>query len=135
MTPAERLQLMDSLAGYESRPDEISVTIPWTPHAKQRPRLGRGRRAYTPAATHRAEAAVRDAYREAVDHTPFDVPVAVLVAMEAERLHLTIRPCDDYEHRRLRGDIDNYAKTVLDALNGTAWVDDKHIRSLGAIKL
>ena len=29
--------------------------------------------------------------------------------------------------KRLRGDIDNYAKSVLDALNGVAYKDDKQI--------
>lgn len=32
---------------------------------------------------------------------------------------------------RKQGDIDNYAKTVLDALNGVVWRDDRQIRKLG----
>jgi Holliday junction resolvase RusA-like endonuclease len=31
---------------------------------------------------------------------------------------------------KLTGDIDNYAKSILDALNGVAYADDKQIVSL-----
>lgn len=36
--------------------------------------------------------------------------------------------------RTVKPDIDNLAKTVLDALNGTAWVDDKQIIDLRVTK-
>jgi cyclopropane fatty-acyl-phospholipid synthase-like methyltransferase len=36
---------------------------------------------------------------------------------------------------KLRGDIDNYAKSVLDGLNGVAYTDDKQIVSLELRKL
>jgi crossover junction endodeoxyribonuclease RusA len=35
----------------------------------------------------------------------------------------------------LRGDIDNYVKSILDALNGVAWEDDKQIIELTVKKL
>jgi len=35
---------------------------------------------------------------------------------------------------KLRGDIDNYVKTILDALNGIAWVDDNQVVKVTAIK-
>lgn len=36
---------------------------------------------------------------------------------------------------KLRGDIDNYIKTVLDALNGVAWGDDNQIVKVTAVKI
>lgn len=34
----------------------------------------------------------------------------------------------------LRGDIDNYVKTVMDALNGKAYADDRQVQKLRAAK-
>jgi len=33
-----------------------------------------------------------------------------------------------YIHGGREGDVDNYCKTLLDALNGIAWVDDRQVR-------
>lgn len=41
---------------------------------------------------------------------------------------------DRAPHAKDRGDIDNFSKTVLDALNGVAWVDDCQVYSLSATK-
>jgi len=35
-----------------------------------------------------------------------------------------------YIHGLREGDADNYAKTILDGLNGVAWVDDRQVRRL-----
>jgi len=34
----------------------------------------------------------------------------------------------------LRGDIDNYVKSIMDGLNGIAYVDDKQVRRLKVVK-
>jgi crossover junction endodeoxyribonuclease RusA len=35
---------------------------------------------------------------------------------------------------KLRGDVDNYLKTVMDGLNGVAWEDDKQVHAVVAEK-
>ena len=35
---------------------------------------------------------------------------------------------------KLRGDLDNYIKTILDALNGVAWDDDSQVVKIIGIK-
>jgi Holliday junction resolvase RusA-like endonuclease len=38
------------------------------------------------------------------------------------------------EESKLRGDVDNYVKSLLDGLNGVAYDDDKQIVNLKAFK-
>lgn len=110
--------------------------FPWKPHAKQRPRSGKGgRQSYTPAATKRAEKAIREAFEEvAGDFDPVEGSVAVQLTITPDDVKVSISQ-DDYETPwKLRGDIDNYAKTILDALNGVLYEDDKQIVYLQVMK-
>jgi len=34
----------------------------------------------------------------------------------------------------LRGDLDNYVKLLMDGLNGVAWLDDKQVTIITAVK-
>jgi Holliday junction resolvase RusA-like endonuclease len=38
------------------------------------------------------------------------------------------------EESKLRGDLDNYVKSLLDGLNGVAYEDDKQVVNLKAFK-
>jgi len=111
------------------------LDLPWVKHAKQRPRSGRGH-TYTPTATKKAEAFLLDQFMQAVgdDFEPLAIPLGVSIALKKETIDLTIFPYTEHKVRSLSGDIDNYAKTVLDALNGKAWVDDKQIERLFVVK-
>jgi Holliday junction resolvase RusA-like endonuclease len=106
----------------------VIVTIPWKKHAKQRPRQGRGH-TYTPKPTQDAEKIIRDNFIAAVgpDFKPFEGPIAVTIDMTKDQLVIEILEREPRDNNSLNGDIDNYAKTPLDALNGVAWVDDKQI--------
>lgn len=112
----------------------MNLKIPWTPHAKGRPRVTKTGQAYTPEATRRAEKAIRQAFEERYDEGPLEGPLEVTVVLRNDEFDIGVRAVGDYEHRKLRGDVDNYAKTILDALNGAAWIDDKQIRTLVVMK-
>lgn len=108
--------------------------IPWKPHAKQRPRVSNGR-AYTSAATRKAEAAIVEAYKATTAPEMLEGPLHVTIEFANDGFWIEFRTIGEYENRKLRGDIDNYAKTVLDSLNQVAYGDDAQIGSLTLVKL
>ena len=91
----------------------VSVDVPVAEVVgKQRPRHARGRgKPYTPSKTKRAEDEIRRRFKEASGGRwrLFGGPVSVCIA-------------------------DNVAKLVLDAINGTAFVDDSQVVSLSVAK-
>ena len=109
---------------------EYTFVASGRPKAKRRPRLGRGRRAYTPMQTHLAEDAVREAYGNG---PKFDGPVHVDVEFHPDHTQVTISN-DETWPSPLTADVDNLAKLVLDSLNGTAWEDDRQVHSIHARK-
>ncbi len=111
----------------------MNLTLKWRPHAKQRPRATRTGVVYTPKATKEAEAALAKQWREQNDGPPLEGPLSVRLVLADESVTITVVATDEPESRKLRGDLDNYAKTVLDALNGVAWKDDKQIKHLEVI--
>lgn len=102
----------------------------WKPKTKARPRVTKYG-TYTEKATLDAEANIRNQY----DGPLFEGPVKVSIEFTNTQVHFTIEDCEPYLNRRLNGDIDNFEKLILDSLNEKAYVDDKQIVSLTAIKL
>lgn len=101
------------------------------PKVKQRPRMTRRGRVFTPTQTLEFEALVREGW----DHEILEGDISVTIYLTKEYFEVTVEPfTKDKEKTKLRGDIDNYAKSILDGLNGTAFVDDKFIRELVVIK-
>jgi Holliday junction resolvase RusA-like endonuclease len=111
------------------------LELPWVKHAKQRPRSGRGH-TYTPTATKKAEAFLREQFLFAMpdDFTPIEQSIGVSIVLRRDNIDFQVFPYTPHEVRSLSGDIDNYAKTILDALNGVAWKDDKQIERLFVVK-
>lgn len=122
----------------------LDVVIPGEPKAKARPRFSRrSGRAYTPAATEQAEHSFQSrawlALRDKGWHHPHRGPISVEVmcvlgvpaswakAKKAQALSGELHPTG-------RPDVDNYAKLVMDALNGIAWVDDAQVVQLSVAK-
>lgn len=105
----------------------------WKPKAKARPRVTK-HGTYTDKATLDAERNLAEQYA-ASGGPKFEGPIAVTIDFSNDEVLLSIEPCEDYESRKLRGDIDNYTKLVLDALNRVAYDDDKQIVTLTIRKL
>ena len=60
--------------------------------------------------------------------TPIEGPIVVGLMMSDTDVDVTVLPCPPCMSKKLhRGDIDNYAKLIMDGLNGRAWVDDRQI--------
>lgn len=105
----------------------IAVELAWKPKAKDRPRATKSGVIYTPKATKDAEKALRDQWPAVIE--PFDEPIAVTLVVADDRVIVYIEPIKK-PLSKMRGDIDNLAKTVLDALNKVAYTDDRHIKRL-----
>ena len=103
--------------------------VPGRPKVKERPRHGRGGHVYTPRDTLEREKAVAAVYMG----PRFEGPIQVWLSFGQDHTEVIIDELDQ-EPTKLRGDIDNYAKLVLDALNGVAWIDDRQVVILTAAK-
>lgn len=118
---------------------QVTFTINTQPIAKGRPRLttrGGFARAYTPRKTADYELAVRAACAKAMaDTPPLEGPVAVV-------LDFYIQPPKSWSKRKKaappmhtgRPDLDNLTKSVLDGMNGVAWLDDGQVVIIRASK-
>ena len=95
---------------------ELKFFIPGCPVPKGRARAGAGGRFFTPKRTR--------AYEELVAWTARTQPFAIGPAPVAIRIVLQTE-------RALRGDIDNYAKAILDGMvKGQMMDDDRQVYSL-----
>jgi len=116
----------------------IEFTIPGTPVAKGRPRFarqGKRIRTYTPTKTENYEAAVRLYAIQAMrGRQIISRPVIVAIALFFE-------PPASWPKGKREGalngawyptsiDLDNSAKTLLDACNAVVWVDDRQVVEL-----
>lgn len=101
--------------------------IPVAAVAKQRARLGRRRKAFTPEKTVSFETAIRNWWRENSIHLG-DLPVGMEVEIERHGFWVRIYEMDGF-HRpiNIRGDVDNYVKSIMDGLNGVAYDDDRQV--------
>lgn len=111
-----------------------SFYVEGRPHPKERPRFAvRGGKVmtFTPPKTAAAEAKIAESYQGPM----FGVPVCVNVIFDVEGTAVVIEPIELDQPSKLRGDIDNYSKTLLDGLNGIAWSDDRLVVKLTAVKI
>jgi crossover junction endodeoxyribonuclease RusA len=92
----------------------LTLEVPGRPVPKGRPRHTKRGHTYTPAQTAQAESVIRTLAR-AQGWTPLTGRLSVALVFRTDTR---------------RGDVDNLAKLVLDALNGVAWVDDRQIDDL-----
>lgn len=92
-------------------------TIEGQPIPKARPRLGKKGYAYTPKKTKNYEALVKKS--------------AMLAIPEPLQGDLFVH-IDFYRKGKVKADIDNMVKAILDGLNKVAYADDKQVRQLFA---
>lgn len=111
----------------------LSAFVAMEPVAKGRPRVTRQGHAYTPTATvqaeHRIQEQVARTWTQPVLEGPLEVSIIVqlLKPKSAPKRRVTW-PIS-------RPDADNYAKLVLDALNGILWRDDSQVVDLRVQKV
>jgi len=108
--------------------------IPIRPQAKERPRATRNGFVYTSKRTRVYEAKIAEAYKGPLfpeDHT---FEVCLTFSDEGTQIAITAHKNPEWK-ASLRGDIDNYVKSILDALNGVAWADDNRITEITVRKL
>ena len=121
----------------------VRFTVPGAPVAKGRPRLGtiKGQaRAFTPAKTRAYEAEVRHYAAEAMRGRAL---IEGAVAVEVTAFLPIPKSMPKRDRARIgaavfpttRPDVDNYLKSVLDALNGVVIHDDAQVVTATAAKL
>lgn len=64
----------------------------------------------------------------------FEGEIAVHIVVDTQGTAIIVERVDLDTKSKLRGDIDNYIKTILDALNGVAWRDDSQVVKVTGIK-
>lgn len=114
---------------------QISISVPGTPVAKGRPRLGRYG-TYTPEKTKGYERVVAWHAASSRRGQPIrpSTPVRVVVTAvfpRPQRLKRVKDPSDLIPHV-VAPDLDNVIKAVLDGLNGVIYKDDKQVVSICA---
>ena len=83
---------------------------------------------YTDKATREYEQAIKDAY----DGPVFEGPVGMSVTFKKDKILVTITSIE--QESSLRGDIDNYIKSIMDGLNGAAYEDDGQVLNIKGYK-
>ena len=112
-----------------------SFTVPLQPIPCPRPRItvrGRFAHAYYPAAYKdwkaEAERLIEQAMDKEITATFYDVPLQVLLVC------VIVKPKTS-KLSKPRGDVDNYAKSIMDALTAAgAWGDDDQVIDLRVVK-
>jgi len=86
---------------------------------------------YTDKATREYENLVKETWVTAGGPL-FEGPVTVTATFYKSHIAVTVTECDD--ESSLRGDVDNYVKSLMDGLNGVAYHDDGQVLNLKAYK-
>ena len=110
-----------------------TIVVDRRPTVKARPRVTKKGYAYTPKKTLEAEDIVSAAWAEQVGEI-FSGPGEVTIRYSPTETILTVME-SPHDAGVLKGDLDNYVKLTLDALNKVAWEDDKQVVRISAVKV
>lgn len=108
----------------------MRFTIPDKPVPASRPRVT-SRGTYTPTRYRRWLEAARW-HLLSQKARPVEGPVVVDLSVEVDGITIEISAATETRPKRVRGDLDNYAKAALDACNGLAFADDSQVVELRA---
>lgn len=111
---------------------EFHLYIPGKPHPKERPRVSKSGHFYTPKKTVDAEKAIAAAY-EAAGGPTWDGPLGVYLSFDPGGTLIEIHD-GGWFSAKVKADVDNLAKTVLDGLQNAGAFNDKQIVHLEASK-
>jgi len=79
---------------------------------------------------------IRSAWRESGNKKyPSGVFLKLTLYLTDEGSNIMIEPVERDDKPKLRGDIDNYQKLIMDALNEEAWTDDRQVVEVQVVKL
>jgi len=98
------------------------IWISGKPQPKQRPRLGRNNRTYTPIETVDYEKRIAEAWRDKYGDK------------QVEPRNLVIH-VDVYTKRYSTSDVDNFLKIAMDGLQGVAFENDSCIKAAKVVKV
>jgi len=118
---------------------QLIFSVEGDPVGKQRPRFTKTGRTYTPKKTTEYELAIKEKALSAMGSSCLlETPVAVYIyanyKVPASYSKQRRSDCLAGIERPKVNDIDNVCKSVLDAMNGIVFVDDKQVVSLHATK-
>lgn len=117
----------------------ISFRIPTKPVPKARPRFAKTKRGtiiYTPKATTEYENTIAQYALEARTKAGIPLitdPVELSITISPQETYISIKKIDNHKFK-IRGDLDNVLKAILDALQGVIYKNDKQVKSIN-IKL
>lgn len=90
---------------------------------------------YTPDKTQRAEDHIRATWEASGGpRYPKGTQLEVWAAFTEDGITVSVTPLASEDKVSIRGDLDNYVKTLLDGLNEAAWDDDTQVVKIVAVK-
>lgn len=135
MRITEYEKLLDNLGRNRPKPEpvkpepkpEIKISVPMAGIPKARPRFGSRGRVYSPS--NDAEAEMAELIARAFTGEKIEADCAIEIHLYKDRTDIAFRPQPG--RRKHRGDIDNIAKFVLDAVVKSGILkDDRIVKSL-----